>query len=169
SLRLEGVGRSTGARRRPVLHSRAALIETTDQKEVTMGLFDDIKNQVGSALAGSESPLAAALLQLLANPSAGGLQGLVESFRQQGLEHVIQSWMSAGQTIAVSPQQITQVLGSERVQQLAAAAGIDVQTASAKLAEILPQIVGQATPDGKLPVGELLEKGLGFLQGLKTS
>jgi uncharacterized protein YidB (DUF937 family) len=59
-------------------------------------------------------------------------------------------------------------LGDQRVQTLAAAAGIDVQSASAKLAEILPQIVDEATPDGKIPTGDLLEKSLSAFSSLKA-
>lgn len=129
-----------------------------------MSLFDEIKSGVGAAMGGSSSPLMAAVGKLLTSQeTGGGLQGMVEAFRQNGLGHVVDSWVSVGKNLAVTPDQITQALGDARVQKLAAAAGLDVQSASAKLAEILPQIVDKATPDGKIVAGDLLEKSLGFL------
>lgn len=132
-----------------------------------MGLFDDIKGQVGSALGGAGSPLLAEVGKLLTSPDTGGLQGLVDRFRNQGLGDLVDSWVSQGKNLSISPDQIQQVVGNEQVQKIAAAAGIDVQTASAKLAELLPQIVDKATPDGKIPLGGVLEKGLSFLQSLQ--
>src|SRR5262249_40864859 len=116
---------------------------------------------------GSASPLVAEIGKMLSSAGGGGLQGLIERFRGQGLGPLIDSWVSTGANLPISPAQVTQVLGTQQVQQLAAAAGIDVQAASAKLAELLPKIVDQVTPDGRIPAGDLLAKGLGFLSGLQ--
>jgi uncharacterized protein YidB (DUF937 family) len=105
-----------------------------------MSLFDEIKSQVGTALGGSSSPLVAAVGKLLISQETGGLQGMVDAFRQKGLGQVVDSWVSVGKNLPITPDQIMQALGDQRVQKLAAAAGIDVQSASAKLAEIRSSI-----------------------------
>jgi uncharacterized protein YidB (DUF937 family) len=133
-----------------------------------MGLLDDVKGQVGAALGGSSSPLLAEVGKLFTSQDMGGLQGLVDRFRKNGLGEIVDSWVSQGKNLSISPDQVQQALGNEQVQKIASAAGIDVQAASAKLAELLPQIVDKATPDGKIQVGSVLEKGLSYLQGLQA-
>lgn len=131
-----------------------------------MGLFD----QVVGALAGSESGAGNALLesvlQLVNNPQTGGLGGLVESFRQGGLAEIVNSWVSTGQNLPVSGEQIQSVLGGSTLQELAAKLGISSQEASGSLASLLPQVIDQLTPHGELPEnGDLLAQGLDLLKG----
>jgi uncharacterized protein YidB (DUF937 family) len=134
-----------------------------------VGLFDDLQSQLGAALGASSSPLAGELGKLLIDAQSGGLQGLVERFRAHGLGEVVDSWVAVGRNLPVSADQITQALGSDRVQQLAAATGIDVSSLAPKLAEILPQLVDHLTPGGKIPTGglagALFEQALSALQG----
>jgi uncharacterized protein YidB (DUF937 family) len=55
----------------------------------------------------------------------------------------------------------------EKIQQLAAQVGIPPETVSSKLAEFLPVIVDKLTPNGVIPEGGLLEKGLDFLKSAR--
>jgi uncharacterized protein YidB (DUF937 family) len=91
----------------------------------------------------------------------GGLTGLVSMFTQGGLGHLVSSWISTGQNLPISASQITQVLGSQQLNQLAAKAGLSPQAAGAGLAQLLPSLVDRLTPDGKLP-----EVGGGLVEGL---
>ena len=90
----------------------------------------------------------------------GGVGGLVDAFQKGGLSEVAQSWVSSGQNLPVSPEQIQAVLGSGVVGQFAEKLGVDPQTAAAKLSEILPGLVDKLTPGGKLP-----DEGLGGAVG----
>lgn len=90
----------------------------------------------------------------------GGVGGLVDAFQKGGLSEVAQSWVSSGQNLPVSPEQIQAVLGSGVVGQFAEKLGVDPQTAAAKLSEILPGLVNKLTPGGKLP-----DEGLGGAVG----
>jgi|SRR5882724_13213461 len=132
-----------------------------------MSLFDELKGEVGAILGGGQSPMLAALAKVLVDPQSGGLQGLVNQFKQQGLGDVIDSWVRGGQNLPISAEQVRQALGDQRLQQFASAAGIDVQSVSAKLTELLPQVVDKLTPEGKIPSSDLLEKGLSFLSSLQ--
>jgi len=116
-----------------------------------MGLMDDLENKaISSFLGGGNNPLAQNLLQMV-NNHPGGLSGLVQEFHQKGLGEIASSWVSSGQNLPISADQIQQVLGnSPLLQQFAAKAGISPQDASAKLAQYLPQIIDHLTPQGKV-------------------
>jgi uncharacterized protein YidB (DUF937 family) len=133
-----------------------------------MGLLDDVLKAVGGASGApgdAHKTLATDLLGMLSgNGASGGLTGLVNMFNQNGLGDVVSSWVSTGKNLPISPEQIQAVLGSSQVQALAAKAGINPQTASAAIAQILPQLVDKATPDGRIPSGGLLDTLSGFLK-----
>jgi uncharacterized protein YidB (DUF937 family) len=50
---------------------------------------------------------------------------------------------------AITPDHIQQVLGSSQVNELASKLGIDPATASSFLAQHLPEIINQLTPNGQ--------------------
>lgn len=130
-----------------------------------MSLLD----QVVGALAGGESSGGSALLQtvlqLVNNPQTGGLEGLIRSFQQGGLGDIVNSWVAKGQNLPVSGEQIESVLGGSVLQDLAAQLGVSPQQASGSLADVLPQLIDQMTPNGELPQGgDLLSQGLDLLK-----
>ena len=119
----------------------------------------------GGAPASNGSPLAQILASLLNNNQGGGLAGLVEQFTRSGLGPQIQSWISTGQNMPVLPDQLAQVFGQGRMQQMAEQAGMDPQQLGHQMAEVLPQVVDRLTPQGQLPAGGL-EEALGTLSKL---
>ena len=139
-----------------------------------MGLFDSIAGQVlGSLSQGTQGDHTGGLLGAvgnLINSHPGGLQGLVTAFEQQGLGGVVASWVGTGQNLAISPEQIQSVLGNQQIQALAQSLGFSPQDASAKLAELLPQVVDKLTPQGQLPQGGGVDLAglMGMLGGLKA-
>lgn len=133
-----------------------------------MGLLDEFVGKASSMLGGGEgepSGLVGGVMEMLANKETGGLGGLVQSFQEKGLGGVVSSWIGTGENLPVSAEQIQQVLGSDMVQNLATKAGIAPEELSGKLAEFLPGIIDKMTPDGTIPEGGLLEKGMEFLKG----
>ena len=136
-----------------------------------MGLLDDVlKNVTGDAptaapsAGSSQSPLLAAALSMLSGQS-GGISGLVAQFTAQGLGHLVNSWISTGQNLPISPEQLQGVLGSARVQAIAAKAGVSPEAAKTGLAQMLPQLVDHLTPNGEVPQGDLMSKGMELLKG----
>ncbi len=81
----------------------------------------------------------------------GGVQGLVEKFQQNGLGGIVQSWVGTGANQAVSTDQISQVLGSDMVKNLAAKFGIPADQIASVIAQHLPAAVDQITPNGTIP------------------
>lgn len=90
----------------------------------------------------------------------GGLAGLVDSFQKNGLGDLVSSWIATGPNPAVSPAQITQVLGADTLQQFAGKAGVPAGEAGTVLAGLLPALIDHLTPDGKLPEANALEGSL---------
>jgi uncharacterized protein YidB (DUF937 family) len=134
-----------------------------------MGLLDNLESQtLGNVLGGSSNPLAAGILQMIQN-QPGGLQGLVQSFRDKGLGGLVSSWISVGPNPPISADQVHQVLGSDQVKALAAKAGINPDAASSAIAELLPGLVDKLTPNGSVPDhGNVLEMTANMLKNFGT-
>src|SRR5512136_1368551 len=124
-------------------------------KEVNMGLLDQIvKGLAGKFLGGSggtQNPLLDIALNLLTNPQTGGLEGLMETFKSKGLNDIMSSWVSTGQNLPISGNQIQDILGSDLVQQFAKKLGASNQDVSGGLANLLPGLIDKLTPTGQLP------------------
>jgi uncharacterized protein YidB (DUF937 family) len=151
-----------------------------------MGFLDELESVVGTACTqamsqGGAAPQAASTaapgaapaggtliaqeaMRLLTDNSSGGLNGLVQQFEQQGLGHLIGSWVGTGQNLPVSGQQIAGVLGDQRVQELAQRIGLPPAAAASALASVLPALVNHMTPNGNVEQ-QLLQQGLSWLQG----
>lgn len=136
-----------------------------------MGLLDSVMGAV-TGQAGQPGGLASVLGGLLANNSElGGLNGLIEKFKQAGLGDVIQSWIGQGENLPISAEQITQVLGSGTIGNIASQLGIDPAQASGQLAQMLPNLINTLTPGGEAPQGGLGQAGdlMGMLGGFLKS
>src|SRR5579862_5055871 len=80
----------------------------------------------------------------------GGLHALTQNFEQNGLRHIISSWIGNGENAPISPDQIKSVLGNDCVANLAKKAGISPDTATQYLTKSLPSLVDALTPNGKV-------------------
>jgi uncharacterized protein YidB (DUF937 family) len=85
----------------------------------------------------------------------GGLAGLVEQFSRAGLGDVVGSWVGRGQNLPISPDQLGQVLGGERIGAMAGQLGMDQGDLLGQLSQMLPQVVDRLTPEGQVPQGDL--------------
>lgn len=131
-----------------------------------MGLFDEVAGGLlKEVFSGQDSKggLSDAIMGLLKNSEAGGLEGLVQSFNEKGLGDVISSWIGTGENLPISPEQIQHVLGSGQIQQIAEQMGVSSGAVSSGLAQMLPQIVDKITPNGSLPTQDLLQEGLSMI------
>lgn len=97
--------------------------------------------------------------------SSGGLPALLQQLQGSGLGDQVASWIGTGENQAVSGDQIKDALGADNIQQIAQQAGVEPEHASAGLAQLLPQIIDQLTPNGQVPQNELLQQGLSMLKG----
>jgi uncharacterized protein YidB (DUF937 family) len=83
--------------------------------------------------------------------NSDGLSQLVSHADSQGLGHIVGSWIGTGSNQSVSADQVTKLVGQDRITQFANRAGISSGLAGAALARILPVLVDRLTPHGKLP------------------
>lgn len=81
----------------------------------------------------------------------GGIHGLLGQLSSSGLGDQVSSWVGMGENAMVDPTRLTSALGPEKVQALAAKAGVSVEQAAGSLAAILPQLVDRLTPAGAIP------------------
>src|SRR6202162_1537034 len=140
-----------------------------------MSFLEDMAGkEVSSMLANSSNPLASSGMPMI-NNQPGGISGLIQQFHDKGMGGCVASWVSTGQNLPISADQIQHVLGSEQVKELAAKAGISPDVASSHLAQLLPMLIDKLTPNGQLPqaagststsTSSMLEAGLGMLKGL---
>ncbi|MBL8323536.1 MAG: DUF937 domain-containing protein [Rubrivivax sp.] len=114
---------------------------------------------LGSALGGGNAGMGGG--------SLGGLGGLVEQFARAGLGDVAKSWVGTGQNLPISPDQLSQVLGGERIGSMASQLGMNQGDLLGQLSQMLPQVVDSLTPQGQIPQGDIQGMGdqLGGLLG----
>jgi uncharacterized protein YidB (DUF937 family) len=114
-----------------------------------MGLLDSLG--IKGALGQVEAAAMPALISgVLAKTNLGDLQGIVNQLQAGALGAQVQSWLSNGANLPVSPDQLRSALGSDQLRQLAAQFGVPIDAALKVLSEHLPTAVDQASPNGEL-------------------
>ncbi len=81
----------------------------------------------------------------------GGLGGLLSRLQQAGHGDVANSWVGPGQNAPIEPTQLGSALGQQTVSDLARKAGVSEQELLAQLSRVLPNLVNNLTPQGRLP------------------
>lgn len=127
-----------------------------------MGILDNLSNAVSGGDSQSSS-LTGHVLDMIKN-HPGGIAGLVQSFQNNGMGSIVSSWIGTGQNLPVSGDQVESALGSDKIANLAAKAGISPEQAKSALSQLLPQMVDKLSPNGQLPQGGLLESAMGMLK-----
>ena len=90
-------------------------------------------------------------MQMLNQQGGTGLTGLIDQFKQGGLGNLADSWVGTGENLPVSAEQISQVIGSGKIGEIAGQLGISQEMVSGGLAKILPDLINHVTPDGQMP------------------
>ena len=128
-----------------------------------MDILDGVKSALGGG--GNQNDIISEIIKLIGGQE-GGLNGLVKQFDSKGMGNLISSWIGTGGNLPISASQINEVLNSDTIKNLAAKFGIDTNTLTGQLTNLLPQVVDKLTPGGKVPEGDLLSKGMDMLGGL---
>jgi uncharacterized protein YidB (DUF937 family) len=119
-----------------------------------VSFLDGVVGEVSGMLSGNQtqtSGLVGSVLNMINTQQPGGLAGLVQTFKDKGLGEVVSSWVSTGPNHSISPEQIQQVLGNQKLQEIAAQHGLDLNQVSTQLAQLLPAVVDKLTPQGTIP------------------
>jgi uncharacterized protein YidB (DUF937 family) len=130
-----------------------------------MSLLDQVIGVLGQQAGGAgsgQTQLTNLAMQLI--NSHGGLQGLLQQFMNAGLSQQAQSWVSTGQNLPISADQLLQALGGGgKLQELAQQFGMSHADAASGLANLLPQVVDHLTPNGAVQ-DDVVAQGLDMLR-----
>ena len=136
-----------------------------------MGLAESLLG--GGAVQGQgKSGVAAALLPELLRwvQQQGGVSNALSTLSASGLGAQAQSWISNGANQQMATHQVSQLLGSDQVTQLAAKIGVSPEQIQSVVAMLLPQIINHLTPSGDISNPEesnnILNSALGKLGGI---
>jgi uncharacterized protein YidB (DUF937 family) len=112
-----------------------------------MGILNSIESMADSA-SNNNSKVAGGLMQAL-DEHPGGLAGVLDSLRQNGMQQHVQSW-ATGQQQTATPQQIHQGLGGTGlIDRVAAKVGVSPEVAETALASVLPMVIAHFTKGGE--------------------
>jgi uncharacterized protein YidB (DUF937 family) len=129
-----------------------------------MGLLDSIAGAVLGKVMGDKAGMAKIAMEMF--NQNGGLNGILDKFKDGGLADLAASWVGSGDNNPVSSNQITDILGSGAIADMAAKFGISPDMLSGQLAEHLPGVIDQMTPDGEVKADSdnLLSTVLGMMK-----
>jgi len=133
-----------------------------------MGMLDGLLGSLMGGMTGGgqqqQNPLVAIALQML--QQNGGLEGLLGKFQQAGFGQQADSWVSTGQNLPIDAGALGQVFGQGQLGEIARQSGMSTQEVSGGLADLLPGLIDQMTPQGQVPAdsGDLVNRALAMLQ-----
>ena len=114
---------------------------------------DPLGSILGGLAGGSQGQSGNLLLQLALSllQQNGGLEGVLDRFRQGGLGQQADSWVGTGENMNISPDQLQQIFGSSTLRDLASQLGMPQEQAGSTMAQVLPELINQLTPQGQVP------------------
>lgn len=132
------------------------------------GIDDVIAALMGGAQSGMDkaTQLGAPLLRMF--QSEGGFGGVVSSLQDSSIGQQVQSWVSNGPNLPVSPSQVADALGADRMKQLAEQSGLSVDDVASSLSQLLPSLIDKLTPTGQVPGADQLQSLLSKIPGADT-
>ena len=122
--------------------------------EKTTGVDEDKQKLIMTLL-----PIVVALL------SGGGLQKILDAMKDAGIGEQADSWVGDGENLPITGDQAKEVIGSDKVAEIAEKAGIDEGKAADLVAQALPLAVDQVSPDGEEPSAEGVDEILNSIKG----
>ena len=111
-----------------------------------MGLFDSMAGAMMNKMMGDKAPMAKLAMELF--QQYGGLPGILQTLKNGGLSEQVDSWVGTGANLNVNAQQIGAALGSTVLAGIAGKLDMTPDELSAKVAEYMPDVVNQLTPNG---------------------
>ena len=116
-----------------------------------MGILDRLSSIMGG---GKKKGGIGDLVRTLVN-EFDGVEGLIAKLREAGLSEQVDSWIGNGANAPISPERVTDALGSDTVADVADEMGVGFDQAAQRLSMALPRLIDRVTPEGKVPEGGL--------------
>lgn len=138
-----------------------------------MSLFDSLASAALGQLGGADGIMGLVaknpqLMQVAGSllSGQGGLQAILDKFTDAGHGAAVQSWVGTGDNHAISGDHVTQALGGDMINSLAAKAGVSGGDMSGILAQVLPMLVDKMTPKGQVAGNTSSNQVMDLLGGL---
>jgi len=130
-------------------------MELTDLFKIGASLIQGNSDDTTTGL--DVDAITSALTKLIGNGQGSlDLGALVGGLSQNGLGEIVGSWLGNGENKSISMDQITDLLGSDKVSEFASELNISEESAKGALADSLPQVVDQATAGEGTIMDEML-------------
>ena len=105
----------------------------------------------------------AASAALLAGGAAGtvlggGLNDLLKQFQEGGQKEAADSWVAKGPNKDISPNDLAGALGADQISTMMDQSGLSRQELLESLSQMLPGVIDQLTPDGRMPSSDELRR-----------
>ena len=138
-----------------------------------LGGLDMGMGQSGSGMGNKGGALMLLLLPLAMQwvQRNGGIGGVLERFKNKGYSQQAASWVSTGANEELEPQAVSDVVGTEELSRLSQQLGVSQEEVSSGMAQILPEMVNQLTPQGGVPDDgdEVLNRGTSMLEQIMSA
>ena len=115
----------------------------------------------GSSTGGLDPQVLMGIVGALMN-NAGGLSGILAKLQQNGMGDAVASWVGTGANQQVSPGALGGALGPDLMGMIAKQLGGSQEQAAGTMADLLPGLIDQLTPQGQVPA----DNGMGALGSL---
>ena len=154
------------------------LLKSVKSEKGSGGLGDLLGGILGGSSGGSQgaggglggNPMLRMLLPLVASMLMnGGLQKILSRLQAQGKGAEAESWVKPGANRPVDAATVREAVDSQDLDRIARQLGVSEDEAAEAVAQVLPDVVDQATPDGDLPDEEELDAKFGRLHELSPA
>lgn len=114
-----------------------------------MGFLNSLESMIGGGASNEAHASIATELVNAAQQHPGGLAGMLENFKQNGMGEHVDSWQQPDQANApISPDQAQQGLGSGVIDSIAQRTGLSPTVVKGAAAVILPMLVAHFAQNG---------------------
>jgi uncharacterized protein YidB (DUF937 family) len=93
-----------------------------------------------------------------------GLQGIVSALQKSGMDKQLMSWIGGGQNEPVSGADVKNAVDPQTLNQMAQQQNMSPDELANQVAEALPHVVDQATPNGQVPKQGGLDSLMGMMK-----
>jgi len=118
------------------------------QLGATMFNKSNLSGDAGSNL--DISSLASAISGLTDGDGGFDLGSLMNNLNSSGLGDMAKSWLGDGGNMGISPDEISNVIGADKIAEFASKLGLSTEEATGGLSDALPQMIDKASSGGSL-------------------
>lgn len=143
----------------------ATLIQNNNDSSTT-GLDSNlITGALGSLLGGGSTGGGMDLGSILGSLTGASGNSVAGESNSGGISDIVASWVGSGENQPIEPSQVGEMVSEEKIAHFAQELGISEESARQALADALPEVVNQATPEGNTDMLSGLLEQVGGISG----